>query len=298
MCRCIHFLLLGVITYPLCFTAAFVTKLDFTRRDSCQSHFGIPEWKAKYSASNEGSLPLLLLPFEPTQIPLLGQHTKLTFRRGKYMDMIDQSLTSYESVIGMSVLYQDALLPIAVVCEVIGEELDIKSGYRGFTSMEIGLRAVGRVMRCSENLDEYTTNHLHGRKALNELGQFIEYQDDALTERELVMCSEHLKNIESLLALPSQFLTNPGGHQLLSRTRKLYADAHTYLAPQMGDVAAASWAVFTLLEDDTKISSAIVQVLSTKSTLERLSLGLAAVLDATSTAPSISECFDEKNSFQ
>lgn len=290
---------MGVITFPLCFTAAFVTKLDFTRR-GCQFHFGIPEWKAKYSASNEGSLPLLLLPFEPTQIPLLGQHTKLTFRHGKYMDMIDQSLTSYESVIGMSVLYQDALLPIAVVCEVIEEELDIKSGYRGFTSMEIGLRAVGRVMRCSENPDEYTANYLHGRKALNDiqLGQFIEYQDDALTERELVMCAEHLKNIESLLALPSQFLTNPGGHQLLSRTQKLYADAYTYLAPQMKDVAAASWAVFTLLEDDTKISSAIVQVLSTKSTLERLRLGLAAVLDATSTAPSISECFDENNSFQ
>jgi hypothetical protein len=282
---------MGVITFPLCFTAAFVTKLDFTRRGSCQFHFGIPEWKAKYSASNEGSLPLLLLPFEPTQIPLLGQHTKLTFRHGKYMDMIDQSLTSYESVIGMSVLYQEALLPIAVVCEVIEEELDIKSGYRGFTSMEIGLRAVSRVMRCSENPDEYTTNYFHGRKALNDiqLGQFIEYQDDALTERELLMCAEHLKNIESLLALPSQFLTNPGGHQLLSRMRKLYADAHTYLAPQMGDVAAASWAVFTLLEDDTKISSAIVQVLSTKNTLERLRLGLAAVLDATSTAPSISE---------
>ncbi|KAL3790644.1 hypothetical protein ACHAWO_000420 [Cyclotella atomus] len=286
------------ITSPLCFTEAFITKLDFTRRESLHPHFGIPEWKAKYSASNEGTLPLLLLPFEPTQIPLLGQHIRLIFRHGKYMDMIDQSLTSYESVIGMSVLDQDESLPIAVVCEVIEEELDIKSGYRGFTSMEVGLRAVGRVLRCNEPPDAYTTDYFHGRKALSviRLGRFVEYQDEELTESELVMCAEHLKNIESLLALPSQFLTNPEGHELPSKRQKLYADAHTYLASQMRDVAAASWAVFTLIEDDSKISSVIVQALSTKNILERLRLGLTAVLDVT--ASSTRECFDEKDSFQ
>ncbi len=35
------------------------------------------------------------------------------------MDMIDESITSYESVVGLSVLDEDGLLPVVVVCEVL-----------------------------------------------------------------------------------------------------------------------------------------------------------------------------------
>lgn len=86
--RMLMLLMIG-ITFPL--TVAFITDIITTkglkRRSHTRALFGVPEWKAKFSALNntdaaysyQGPLPLLLLPFEPIQIPLPGQHTKLTF---------------------------------------------------------------------------------------------------------------------------------------------------------------------------------------------------------------------------
>lgn len=289
-----------------CFTAAFITELStkpwISKRSGSHTLFGVPEWKAKFSSStNSTSLPLLMFPFEPTQIPLPGQHAKITFRHGKYMDMIDESLTSYESVVGMSVLYQDRLLPIVVVCEVIEEELDIKSGYRGFSSMEVGFRAIGRmewVDTQSEQDVKNISDVFHGRKPLTDiqLGQFIDYEDADLSDAGIDSCRQYLKNIETLLALPSNFLTRPRDHQDIDEQQQLYSDAYTYLSSKIRDVSAASWALFTLLDDDSKISSVIIQALSTTNAAERLRLGLAAFLDRTSS--SASDEYTDNNAFQ
>ena len=47
------------------------------------------------------------------------------------MDMIDEFITSHESVVGMSILDDDRLLQHLVVCEVLEEELEVNMGYRG-----------------------------------------------------------------------------------------------------------------------------------------------------------------------
>ena len=226
--------LIGVLLS--CFTAAFITELStkpwISKRSGSHTLFGVPEWKAKFSSStNSTSLPLLMFPFEPTQIPLPGQHAKITFRHGKYMDMIDESLTSYESVVGMSVLYQDRLLPIVVVCEVIEEELDIKSGYRGFSSMEVGFRAIGRMEWVDTQSEQDASDVFHGRKPLTDiqLGQFIDYEDADLSDAGIDSCRQYLKNIESLLALPSNFLTRPRITKILmNSSSSIQMPIHTF----------------------------------------------------------------------
>ena len=104
--------------------------------------YGINEWRDKISSTNSDSttstnnsttLPLLLLPFKPTQIILPGQSTKLQFKQGRYIDIIDEALTSYESVVGLSILDDDGLLYV-ILCEIDEESFVMNSvGYRGFS---------------------------------------------------------------------------------------------------------------------------------------------------------------------
>ena len=311
------------LTIPHCLTMAFinevVTTTCYRRPSSCyRPLFGVPEWKAKFSPTQTTNstqsrvtpLPLLLFPFEPTQIPLPGQHTKLKFRHGKFMDMIDESLTSYESVVGMSMFDEDGLLPIVVLCEVIEEEVYVNSGYRGFSSMEVGLRAVGRMELWDEAKPPQVKSNtsvsedvFYGRKPLTaiQLGQFIDYEDYALSEIEAGKCLEYLKSIESLLILPSQFLTAPHDNLELIGKQALYADAYSYLSSlstgdQYSKIFAASWAIFALLDDESKVSPIIIQAISTNDTGERLRLGLAALLESKSSTPSNN--YDQNTAFQ
>lgn len=131
--------------------------------------------------------------------------------------MIDESLTSYESVVGMSILDEDGLLPYVVLCEV--EDMEMIMGHRGFSGMEVAVRAVGRARRITTTADGVgsseesrldtvvgsSTNSYLGRTALDEihLGQFVEWQDDALDEDQFQTASNYLGNIQSLLLLSS-----------------------------------------------------------------------------------------------
>ena len=63
------------------------------------------------------------------------------------MDLIDDSITNYYGTLGFSILGDDGLLSTVVLCEIIEDTLDVKMGYRGFSSMEVGIRAVGRARR-------------------------------------------------------------------------------------------------------------------------------------------------------
>jgi hypothetical protein len=321
MINAIHLLLVGVI-FPLCFTLAFITELTSTRSGATSKTrqlYGVPEWKAKFSTpinstqASQCTLPLLLFPFEPTQILLPGKHTKLTFRHGKFMDMIDESLTSYESVVGMSVLDEGELLPIAVVCEVIEEEVEVKSGFRGVLSMEVGFRAVARMRRwdgvgnsrvisaAGSNSSIWGGSRVRYELDEVHLGKFIDFEDDVLeTDDDIEAAYEYLKSIESLLNLSPQSGQESSGRQTQ------YLDAYNFLINKFDtrDLAknwhagmiASSWAVFAAIGDREKLSSVISQALTTKNTVERLRLGLVALLD--SSIPKASDDNDESKAFQ
>jgi len=232
------------------------------------------------------------------------------------MDMIDESLTSYESVVGMSVLDDDGLLPVIVVCEVIEEELEVNSGFRGVLSMNVGLRAVERMKRWDgaqgagadvENEDKAKRTNLgdavRGITALDEihLGKFVDFEDELLKSEEIAAVHEYLANIASLLSLPS--LLTSTGQESSGRQKRFFAAYNSLLerfdrtgmARNQSQVIAASWAVFSAVEDDDKISSVVCRALTTQSVVERLRLGLATILD--STMPDVDDC-NESNAFQ
>jgi hypothetical protein len=263
------------------------------------------------------ALPLLLLPFAPSQILLPGQSTTLKFRQGKYMDLIDESMTSYESVLGMSVLGEDGPLPHAVVCEVLGDKLEVNAGYRGFSSMEVGFRAVATARRAAVGGGEGSTRGdvvgdpaFRGRTTISDdihLGRFVECHDDAMADDELEIATEYSRRIEGLLNSGARRRSDGSGtigggsrepHDDKARRRwMLFERAYeasieystTSLHPATKEnsddqrrlqahLMALSWASLAAC-DDLASPSIITRALATNDTVERLRLGLAAMLD-------------------
>jgi hypothetical protein len=330
---CINFiltcLLFEVATVVVAFcipTIRHHSKQQQQLRSPQRSHIklnGVQEWRAKYSNHNNSTeqqqqqqFPLLLLPFNPTQILLPGQHAKYTFRHGKYMDLIDESITSYESVIGMSILSDDGLLPITVLCEIIEEELDIHMGYRGFSSMEVGIRAVGRVRRCDIVEKEKTVEGMSSSNSNNDdfgrrttawddihQGKFVDWLDDPLDEEQKLLANEYRENIWSILRLQKQ---NEEEEQLsalydatterLRNHQRHYESACEIIALDHNDgsgnnnddaegYTAISWGAFAAATAVGHASSSgnsgsiKIVALSTTDTVERLRLGLAMLLE-------------------
>ena len=291
---------------------------------------GISEWRGKFSGStfansdrktpttssrltDDGdALPLLLLPFAPSQILLPGQSTTLKFRHGKYMDLIDESMTSYESVLGMSMLGEDGPLPHAVVCEVLGDELEVNAGYRGFSSMEVGIRAVGRARRAAVGTRGHVVGDpaFRGRTTISDdihLGEFVEWHDAAMADDELEMGTEYSRRIEGLLNSGARKRSDYTGtisgsrephDEKAQRRRMLFGRAyeanleHSAASPHpattgysdgrrrlQAHLMAFSWASLAAC-DDLASSSIITLALATNDTVERLRLGLAAMLDS------------------
>ena len=275
---------------------------------------GVKEWRAKYSIHNstqqQPQLPLLLLPFNPAQILLPGQTTSYTFRHGKYMDLIDESITRYESVIGMTILSDDGLLPITVLCEVIEEELDMHMGYRGFSSMEVGIRAVGRVRRCDvvENVGVNKNNNNNNSNsgggggsndddlrtnALDDIhqGKVVDWFDDPLDEEQMVIANEYRENILSILRLGQQVEEEEQqSSEMLRNQQRCYVSACEIIALDNNnsdkvdnDFTATSWGAFaaaaTAINRPIGDGSINIDALSTADTVERLRLGLAVLLE-------------------
>ncbi len=149
------------------------------------------------------------------------------------MDMIDESLTSYESVLGMSILDEDGPLPYAVICEVLEDELVVNAGYRGFSSMEVGIRAVGRARRTdiATTADEargggggsgssrcQVEPAYRGGASISDdihIGRFVEYHDVAMMAGdEIEMASEYSRSIEGLVRSGARGRCDSGGRNV------------------------------------------------------------------------------------
>jgi hypothetical protein len=280
---------------------------------------GILEWRNEFSLSQKISinnntevhgddftLPLLLLPFAPSQILLPGQTTTMKFKHGKYMDIIDESMTSYHSVLGLSLVGEDGPLPYAVICEVLGDELEVNMGYRGFSSMEVGIRAVGRAKRYSYATNESSregqqqvkiikgNDYFRGRTTISDdihLGQFIEWHDDIITNDEFEVASEYSATIEELF---SRIPNDDNACQRLMQFTEVYQAMleHLTASPPNSNTmgyseseqqnhmhfTAFSWASVAACDDPS--ASIITQALTTTNTVERLRLGLTMMMDS------------------
>ena len=249
--------------------------------------YGINEWRDKFSSTSSSktsiinnsttTLPLLLLPFKPAQIILPGQSTKLQFKQGKYIDIIDEALTSYESVVGLSILDDDGLLPYVILCEINEESFVMNSvGYRGFSSVEVDVCAVGRAYRVTTTNDLNTEEEgkveeartfiirddtVSGGKNISfplldrkqptrtaqddiHLGLVHEMYDDILNEDEFDIANEYLDNIHGILSISSnddgqQVVQQPLDDRILvhQQQQQLYTDAYTLMLEKQSDAS-------------------------------------------------------------
>jgi len=315
--------------------------------------YGINEWRDKFSSTTSSTttstnnnnsstipdytLPLLLLPFKPTQILLPGQTTKLQFKQGKYIDIIDEALTSYESVVGLSILDDDGLLPFVILCEINEESFVMNSvGYRGFSSVEVDVCAVGRAYRVTPN-DQVVVEEEEDRtfvirddtvsgvsknisfpldrkqpiKTAQDdihLGLVHEWYDDIMNEDEFAIANEYLENIHGLLGISNddrqQEVQQPPLDDRILHQQQLYTDAYTLMLEQQtslqqsntskeqqllhSKLVAASWGALAAATNTVRgrsnirssSSTIITKAIETRSIVERLKLGLAAILDS------------------
>lgn len=223
------------------------------------------------------------------------------------MDMIDDSITFYESVVGLSVLDEDGLLPVVVVCEVLEEELVINPGFRGVVSMEVGLKAVGRARRCcypTERSDGEgsTGRSTCGRTALDDihLGTFVEWHDDEMDETSFKSSNDHVRSIELLLSPSGKDNAknfNAAGSPMRRRESRYFEAYHNMLdcvtsldnsmLPESEinrrrneEFVAASWAVFASVDSGSISPASVTEALLTQDTAERLRLGMMLLLES------------------
>jgi hypothetical protein len=179
------------------------------------------------------------------------------------------------------------------------ETLDIHMGYRGFSYMEVGIRAVGRVRRCdivegksSAVVEEYGRNNSDGElirtTALDDIhhGKFVDWLDDPLDEEEKIIANEYRENILSILRLRQEQEAEDEQAERLPCQQRSYesaceivalnyssneSDEEGFIATSWGALAAASTAA-----DNGSIN---IDALTTTNTVERLRLGLAMLLE-------------------
>ncbi len=223
------------------------------------------------------------------------------------MDMIDESITSYESVVGLSVLDEDGLLPVVVVCEVLEEELVLNPGFRGVVSMEVELRAVGRARRCDiaterGDVGGKSEESTFGRTALDDIhsGAFVEWNDLDMDESRLKSSIDYVRSIESLLLMSSEKKIAKYSNKSrgpISQQESRYFEALHNLLPRFAqkkdpmisenvmiryrheELVAASWAVFASFDSSSVYPSLVIESLSTQDTAERLRLGMILMLE-------------------
>lgn len=232
------------------------------------------------------------------------------------MDLIDESITHYESVIGMTILSDDGLLPITVLCEVIEKELEIHMGYRGFSSMEVGIRAVGRMRRCdvvesvvgvnnnnnnssssgdSSSSTSIADDILRRTTALDDIhqGKVVEWLDDPLDKEQIITANEYRENIVSILRLRQEEDQEQRLSERLRNQQRRYESACEIIAQDNKrnsnssnidhDFTATSWGAFaaaTAIDRPNNGDGSVnIDALSTTDTVERLRLGLAMLLE-------------------
>ena len=85
-------------------------------------------------------------------------------------------------------------------------------GYRGFSAMEVGIRAVGRVRRCDVNSNNNNSGSAASSRstaidddlrttALDDIhqGKVVDWFDDPLDEEQKIVANEYTENIVSIL---------------------------------------------------------------------------------------------------
>ena len=281
---------------------AFVRCPVSSRRRHSWGLFGVDEWRTRHGG--EVAAPLVLLPFEPSQVILPGQVTTLEFKHGKFMDLIYDAIETRDSVIGLSILSDDGLLPVCVLAEVIEDELDMRMCYRGFSSMSVGIRAVGRAYQVKEVPGSDNLRARTAQEAIH-IGQFVEYEDRDLTDEQMREGREILDEVSLSIPHNSDSYNatyHRSYHILKGSTRTKASVDDEQLALQAWSWTAISSMMDIDSERRTLPQSVIGEAIETRSTLNRLKIAKILFLENASTASATDRTpvteLDDGNAFQ
>jgi len=305
-------LLLVLLTHLCGIAGAFVRCPVFPKRPRgaeaedaprYEGLFGVNEWRMRHGS--DPTAPLVLLPFEPSQIILPGQVTTLEFRHGRFMDLIDDAIENRDSVIGLTILSDDGLLSVCILAEVLEDELDMKMGYRGFSSMSVGIRAIGRAHRVKEVPGSDGMLWAKTAQEAIHLGQFVEYEDRDLTDDQMRKGREILDEVS--LSIPHNDVYNSTYHRAYDFLKNNAQMKSSVVDEEKLALQASSWTIFSSILDidserRTLPPSVISEAIKTKNTLKRLRIAKVLFLENASTASTTDRTrvteLDDENAFQ
>lgn len=254
---------------------------------------------------SEMTAPLVLLPFEPSQIILPGQVTTLAFRQGRYMDLIYDATENRDSVIGLTILSDDGLLPVCILAEVLEDELDMKMGYRGFSSMSVGIKAIGRAYQVKEVSGSDGLLRAKTAQEAIHLGQFVEYEDGDLTDDQMRKGREILDEVS--LSIPHSDVYNSTYRRVYNFLKDNAQMKSSAVDDELLSLQANSWTVISAIMDidserRTLPPSVIAEAIETTSTLNRLRIAKVLFLENASTSSTTDRTavteLDDENAFQ
>lgn len=229
------------------------------------------EWRRNYSqdeSTSTGDRPILLLPFRADDALVPGQSRDLILKEGRLFDLVQDAMDDHDSVIGAALLGEDGFLDVLSLCEI--HHFEVHPGYRGKVTVSITLKAVGRA----------------GITSMTEMKPIMRGYCQEIVDN--VICDVSLASgiVDDIEAVVEDLSRRKDWHM----QRQLYEKAYTLTLESLdqafhpkdqidgdrrvGDIIAASWAIFAVVSDKTILQKAMKIV----DLVERLRFGLKAVL--------------------
>lgn len=244
------------------------------------------EWRE----SVEGDVkqqPILLLPFAAKEALVQGQSQSIILKEGRFYDLFQDCIDDYHSIIGMVLMGDDGLLKDMPLCVI--DDFSVEAGFRGKVTVHVTLQAVGRA-----KIYEFT------QMKPTMMGLCREVEDSPLAD--VALANSLVDDIESTIhdiVLTQRY--DEAVRLALETDTQVYnvaSDSSSSVdSRSIADLTAASWALFACASD----KSCLHKVIASTSLIDRLELGLKALLDEKYQASAVSpsnESGDSESSFQ
>ena len=218
-------------------------------------HGGIVEWRDAIAESGRRDCEILMLPFRATDALVPGQSQCIVLKEGRFLDLFQDCIDLHHRVLGIPLMGEDSILDSLVLCEI--DDFSVDAGYRGKVTVAVTLRAVGRAMLQEiRQMKPFMT------------GVCREIKDDEITSS--MGAPDLMNDVQSTVeTLGRQVEWQRACRSAMAASGMVYED------DKVQHMVSASWAVFAVSNDKSKIPEALLMT----SAADRLQLGLKALLN-------------------
>lgn len=215
---------------------------------------GIAEWRENIAEGGRRNREILMLPFCAAEALVPGQSICIVLKEGRFFDLFQDCIDLHNRVLGFALMGEDSILDSLVLCEI--DDFSVDAGYRGKVTVAVTLRAVGRA----------TLGEIRQMKPFM-IGVCQELMDDVIMPSK--GASNLINDVQSTVeSLGRQVEWQQACRSAMNASGRSYDD-------HVQSVVSASWAVFAVSNDKSKIPEALLMT----SAVDRLQLGLKALLN-------------------